>query len=136
MISRSLFGMRLKNQRIKLKLSQEEAAEKTGIKRETWGKYERGIFMPGGDVLISFLKIGINVSELFAPSNNKETANKSVLREPVAIYNSTYLNQPLDKDEEELLNYFRSASTNGKFVILSVARTAEKKTDIETRKVA
>lgn len=41
----------------------------------------------------------------------------------------------LNTEEQELLDNYRQASDNGKFVISSVARTAEKK-EIETRKVA
>ncbi|WP_231410722.1 helix-turn-helix transcriptional regulator [Neisseria meningitidis] len=54
MISKSLFGNRLKEKRKFLGLTQAQAAEKAGIERETWGKYERGVFMPSGDVLLSF----------------------------------------------------------------------------------
>lgn len=38
----SLFGKRLKEERIKLGLNQAEAAEKCGFSREMWGKWERG----------------------------------------------------------------------------------------------
>ena len=112
-ILKSLFGNRLKEQRKFLGLTQAQAAEKAGIERETWGKYERGVFMPSGDVLISFLSIGINVSDLFAV--------EETFRQPENI--ATELNT----DEKELLSYYRQASDNGKFVILSVAQGAEKK---------
>lgn len=42
----------------------------------------------------------------------------------------------LSQDEKELLENYRQASDNGKFVISSVARSAEKKAEIETRQVA
>ena len=112
-ILKSLFGNRLKEQRKFLGLTQAQAAEKAGIERETWGKYERGVFMPSGDVLISFLRVGINVSDLFAV--------EETFRQPENI--ATELNT----DEKELLSYYRQASDNGKFVILSVAQGAEKK---------
>ena len=118
MISKSLFGNRLKEKRKFLGLTQAQAAEKAGIERETWGKYERGVFMPSGDVLISFLSIGINVSDLFTI--------KDTFRQPETA---------LSLEEQELLDNYRQASDNGKFVISSVARTAEKK-EIETHKVA
>ena len=54
MISKSLFGNRLKEKRKFLGLTQAQAAEKAGIERETWGKYERVVFMPSGDVLLFF----------------------------------------------------------------------------------
>lgn len=42
----------------------------------------------------------------------------------------------LNQEEKELLDNYRQASDNGKFVILSVAQGAEKKAEIETRQVA
>ena len=127
-ISKSLFGNRLKDQRKKLGLTQAEAAEKAGIERETWGKYERGVFMPSGDVLISFLGMGINVSDLFAV--------EETFRQPE--------NMPpaLSKDETGLLTHYREAADKDREMILFVARRAEKKVFTEdyqiqtTRKVA
>ena len=84
MISKSLFGNRLKEKRKFLGLTQAQAAETAGIERETWGKYERGVFMPSGDVLLSFLNMGIDVSSLFAveqeirPSENSEISKESM----------------------------------------------------------
>ncbi|WP_245934285.1 helix-turn-helix domain-containing protein [Bergeriella denitrificans] len=42
MISKSLFGNRLKEQRKFLGLSQAQAAENAGIERETWGNMNEG----------------------------------------------------------------------------------------------
>ena len=121
MISKSLFGNRLKEQRKKLGLTQAQAAEKAGIERETWGKYERGIFMPSGDVLISFLSIGINVSDLFAI--------KDTFRQPEMVF--------LSNEEQELLDNYRNSTDKSKEIILTIARTQEKKAEnIETHKVA
>lgn len=88
-------------------LTQADAAQKAGIERETWGKYERGVFLPSGDVLVSLLNIGIDISALFSISE----------RQPENL---------LAQDEQKLLNNYRQASDNGKFVILSVAQGAEK----------
>ncbi|HGJ8889584.1 TPA: helix-turn-helix domain-containing protein [Neisseria gonorrhoeae] len=52
----SLFGKRLKEERIKLGLNQAEAAEKCGFSREMWGKWERGENRPSSEKLFSFLK--------------------------------------------------------------------------------
>lgn len=99
-------------------LTQADAAQKAGIERETWGKYERGVFLPSGDVLVSFLNLGIDVSALFSVSERQ-------------------LENLLAQDEQELLTYYRQATDNGKFVILSVAQGAEKKeVEIEARQVA
>ncbi|MFV9298130.1 MULTISPECIES: helix-turn-helix transcriptional regulator [Citrobacter] len=52
---------RLKSERKRLSLNQAEAAALCGVSRETWGKYERGTMVPGGDVLLSFAMNGANV---------------------------------------------------------------------------
>lgn len=103
MISKSLFGNRLKEQRKKLGFTQAQAAEKAGIERETWGKYERGVFMPSGDVLISFLSMGINVSDLFTV--------EETFRQPEII---------LSAEEKELLAQFRQLNQDGKTAIFSM----------------
>jgi len=33
-----------------------------GVSREMWGKYERGVAMPGGDVLVKIALAGVNVN--------------------------------------------------------------------------
>lgn len=110
MISKSLFGNRLREERKKLGLTQVEAAEKCGIERETWGKYERGIFMPGGDVLISFLGLGVNVSYLFSPEEQSRKAESN-----------------LAKEERSLLEAYRTASDKAKAALLAMADVIEKK---------
>lgn len=102
MISRSLFGNRLKEQRKFLGLTQAQAAEKAGIERETWGKYERGVFMPSGDVLISFLSMGINVSKLFMDPTKKNEANPN-------------------EEETKLLECYRTTDSKGRAALMAVA---------------
>lgn len=116
MISRSLFGNRLKEKRNFLGLTQAQAAEKAGIERETWGKYERGVFMPSGDVLISFMNMGIDVGSLFAT----EVATEK----PSEI---------LSPEEQELLTCYREAADQDREMILYVARKAEKKAVEDTQ---
>ncbi|MEB7738462.1 helix-turn-helix domain-containing protein [Escherichia coli] len=57
----SLCGARLKAERKRLSLKQADAAALCGVSRESWGKYERGTMVPGGDVLLSFALNGANV---------------------------------------------------------------------------
>ena len=45
-------------------------------------------------------------------------------------------NSEISKEESELLGYYRQASDNGKFVILSVAKGAEKKAQTALGKVS
>jgi transcriptional regulator with XRE-family HTH domain len=61
----SLIGNFLKEERKRLGLSQAEAAEKCGISREIWGKYERGITMPGSEALYAFAHSGADMQYVF-----------------------------------------------------------------------
>lgn len=60
----SLFGARLKHERKRLGLSQEQVAGAVGVSREMWGKYERGDATPGADVLVKLVQVGGDPSTL------------------------------------------------------------------------
>lgn len=109
MISKSLFGSRLKEQRKKLGLTQAEAAQRAGIERETWGKYERGIFMPSGDVLISFLGMGINVGVLFSTDETEPLPNNT-----------------LTAEEQQLLNCYRRSTGKDREMIMFIANKVDR----------
>lgn len=57
----SLSAERMKEERIRLGLKQASAAELCGVSREIWGRYERGVAVPGGEVLFSFAKAGADI---------------------------------------------------------------------------
>lgn len=114
----SLFGKRLKEERIKLGLNQAEAAEKCGFSREMWGKWERGENRPSSEKLFSFSKIGIDIDYVM----HGETAAMP--------------SENLSKEEQELLDLFRQANDLGRAVILSAARGAEKKAASSADKVS
>lgn len=73
----SLIGSRIKEERARLGLSQAEAAEKTGISREMWGKYERGSAIPGGEVLFSFASIGADMQFIMTGQRPAQAATLS-----------------------------------------------------------
>lgn len=119
----SLFGKRLKEERNKLGLKQAEIAEKCGISREMWGKYERGENQPGSEKLLSFQKVGIDINYVIHGIRADTIRPSENLPEYTA-------------EEAELLALFRQSSELGRAVILSAARGAEKKAHtIETDKV-
>lgn len=70
-------------------LNQAEAASLCGVSRETWGKYERGTMVPGGDVLLSFAINGANVQYVLT---GEESGGISLTR-----------------DESDLIGHFRNA---------------------------
>lgn len=67
---REAFGERLKNERERLQLTQAEAAEACGVRREMWGKYERGQTDPGCMVLEHFSALHADV--LYILTGRKE----------------------------------------------------------------
>lgn len=82
-------AIRLKNERKRLGFNQASIAELCGISREIWGKYERGVAVPGGHVLCSFALNGANVQYILTGENNGGFM--------------------LTRDELELVNHFRAA---------------------------
>lgn len=80
---------RLKLERKRLSLNQADAAALCGVSRETWGKYERGTMVPGGDVLLSFAINGANVQYILTGEEDGGIT--------------------LTRDELELINHFRAA---------------------------
>lgn len=114
----AFFSNRLKEQRKFLDLTQAQVAEKCGITLRMWGNYERGLNAPTVEIIFLLQEIGFDTGYLFTGFRQPESSNT------------------LNQDEKELLDNYRQASDNGKFVILSVAQGAEKKAEIETRQVA
>ncbi|EPA6640194.1 helix-turn-helix domain-containing protein [Serratia bockelmannii] len=95
----SLCAARLKTERSRLALKQGDVAELCGVSREMWSKYERGIAVPGGDVLASFAAIGANVQFILVGESNT-TARLSV-------------------DEEEIIEHYRAAPLAVKSAVLA-----------------
>lgn len=117
----SFSGNRLKEERKKLGLTQAQAAEKCGVSGRMWGDYERGISQPKTELFFQFEKAGIDVQYVMHGRRDETAAMPS---------------EKLSKEEQELLALFRQASDNGKFVILSVAKGAEKKAEAAADQVS
>lgn len=83
---------RLKTARKDLGLNQAEAAELCGVSREMWGKYERGIAVPGGEVLFAFAAAGADVQYILTGIRSGNLAGAVVL----------------DREEEALLDNYRN----------------------------
>lgn len=131
-------GTRLREQRKKLGLKQAEVAAACHVSREMWGKYERGVAMPGGPVLAEMSKIGIDIeyvlngqparvrSALDAVRASSEIASRFEKVEPAraslqeAIFNVLRAAQP-DADEQQLLDSYRRADESAKSAILTTA---------------
>lgn len=87
-----LCGERLREARTALGLKQEEIAERSGVAREQWGRYERGGAAPGAEVLARAAQAGVDVRYVI-------TGRRDYTPPPT-----------LSSDERELLELWRGAS--------------------------
>ena len=110
------FANKLKSERKKLGLTQMQVAEICGITVRMWGNYERALNVPSVEIIFLLKDAGFDVGYLFSVE-----AATSTLKQPENERDK------LAQDEQELLANYRQTTDSGKFVILSVARTQEKK---------
>lgn len=64
--NKSLIGERLKNERLRLGLTQDQAAQKCDVRRETWGRYERGQLEMGSTVFRAFVALGADMQYIIS----------------------------------------------------------------------
>lgn len=57
----SLFAQRIKQERLRLGLTQQKIANKCGISREMWGRYERGLAIANCELLFTLFSLGWDV---------------------------------------------------------------------------
>lgn len=105
----SLFGPRLKEARKALGLSQSEAADLVGITREHWGRCEREIAVPGGEVLAALARAGADVNYILTGQRS------SAAPAPTPA---------LTADEREMLTLFKSATLTGKAAAIGALQGA------------
>ncbi|MCE1610729.1 helix-turn-helix domain-containing protein [Enterobacter kobei] len=100
---------RLKSERKRLSLNQADAAALCGVSRETWGKYERGSMVPGGDVLLSFAINGANIQYILT---GEETGGNLLTRDELGLVNN-YRSAPLPVKAAVLAALTAGNSTSG-----------------------
>ncbi len=91
-------AVRLKNERIKLGLKQEEFAKECGVSPKAQFNYEKGIRFPSSEYLEKALNLGVDV--LYVLSGNPSTKN-------------------IDTEEAFLLDKFRQLAPEQKKMILT-----------------
>ncbi|MFJ2987728.1 helix-turn-helix domain-containing protein [Collimonas sp. NPDC087041] len=113
------FGERMREERSRLGLTQQEAANLLGVGREMWSRYERGVALPGGEALMALADAGGDVQYVL-------TGQRS--------------NVSLSPDERELLSGYRKLDIRGKanmLGMLDVVSTApaEKPTSVSRHNI-
>lgn len=99
----SHIGERLRDERVRLSLSQGDMAARVQVSREMWGRYERGLGLPNADVLIELHRCGGDV--LFILTGARATTDRT-----------------LTDQERELLINFRATDAEGRAAVARMAR--------------
>lgn len=89
----SLVGGRLKETRKALGLNQAEIAKSVGVSREYWGRCERGVSVPGGEVLAALALKGADVVYVLTGQRTGSSPAPRVM----------------SAEEQTMLDYFRAA---------------------------
>lgn len=95
-------GIKLRDERLRLGLTQAEAAACGGVTREQWGRYERGA-MPNTKVLVSLKGHGFDVSHILEGDRDTNLLT-------------------LSAEEHALLGVFRCTDDEGRAAVLRQAR--------------
>ena len=114
----SLSATRIKEERTRLGFSQADISNLCGVSREMWGKYERGLSVPGGEVLFSFAVNGADIQYIL-------TGNR---------LGSVQIIEPLSRREAALLDNYRNIEDEeDKSVVERTALMAAKASQGETK---
>ena len=109
-------GERLKEERIRLGLTQAEFGDLAGVKNVTQSRYESGLNSPNTDYFECIAKYGVDINYILT---GKRIAGL-ILQDEIDV---------LNKDEREILAYYRNSSTyikkNMKVVIAALANNYE-----------
>jgi transcriptional regulator with XRE-family HTH domain len=96
------FGLRLRQERDRLGISQADMALLAGVSREMWGRYERGA-TPSSDVLIAVQAHGVDINFVCGGSR-------------------TLSQVTLTDDEQDLLGLYRGLDIEGRAAVARAAR--------------
>jgi transcriptional regulator with XRE-family HTH domain len=99
------FSDRLKEERVKLDLSQSEFGELCGVKKLAQFHYEKGDRFPDANYLMQALRIGVDVNYLLTGQHT------------ISV---------LSKEEAQMINMYREASVQAKKDILGILFSTDK----------
>lgn len=112
----SLFSERLKEERKKLKLTQQTAAELCSTRRETWVRYESGAMSPGAEVLAALAAAGADVLYILTGVRLQTATEAKPANQREAALLDNYRNTPesLKRNAEETLSAFAQLQSKKK----------------------
>lgn len=111
-------GSRLKEERIRLGITQESLAEFADTTKKTVIDYEKGNTVPKADFLAKVAELGGDVAFI--------VAGYRAVAEPLAAYE-------LRPDQKALLDHFEHCSEEDKNAVMRMAFLASKEVEIETQ---
>lgn len=103
----SLFSERIKQERLRYGLTQQQIADRCGISREMWGRYERGLAIANCELLFSLFSLGWDVLYIISGSR------------------SQYYSQHMDCD---ILKQLTLCDDESKMAILTILSKLQQKT--------
>ena len=127
-----MFGARLKEERLKIQLSQEKLADYLDVQKNTIWNWEKEKSYPNALQIMDFLDLGLDIQYILTGSRSEQFVNRQSMKAelPESVSGS------LTPDEQTLLDHYRQATPESRHIILTVAQTQEKKADrIEIGKV-
>lgn len=121
-MDKSLFE-RIKEERKRLRLTQQQVANSASVTRETWSRYESGKISPGTDVWIALAKAGADINYIITGERIIIEAFDEILSDSVAENQGSYdVDLKLTKRELALISYFRKVNEETKQSIENVAK--------------
>lgn len=120
-------GDRIKKERERLGLSQQECASLVQVRREMWAKYESGS-EPGARVLAAMAQNEFNVLYILTGQSTYTVDPTATLE--VAESESKYAS---NREEEALLDNYRHSPPDGQAAIRATSAAFAKQTEVKKR---
>ena len=118
-----LYGMRIRQLRIKEGLTQEELGESLGVSKVAISQYENETRNPSNDILIKLSrKFGVSVDYILGVTSD-------LCREPESEYNS----KDEDPELEILFRDLKELDANDRAIIMAIARERKRQREQENK---
>ena len=118
-----MYGMRIRQLRIKEGLTQEELGESLGVSKVAISQYENETRNPSNDILIKLSrKFGVSVDYILGVTSD-------LCREPESEYNS----KDEDPELEILFRDLKELDANDRAIIMAIARERKRQREQENK---
>lgn len=77
----SLFAKRIKQERLRLGFTQQQIADKCGVSREMWGRYERGLAVANCELLFSLFSLEWDILYIISGIRDLEKIDYDILKQ-------------------------------------------------------